>query len=205
MLWANQQIGSNKMKNRLLALAAAALLSGTAAVSAQGLSQDNSQSPKAQTKDQIARPAAQPGMGEDQKGSAGGDQNMQSPAREDRNMQRTQMQGEQRDQIQGEQRGPQGGQMLHGGEMRGVAPHTLTVEQKTKLRETVFRSGPRLTHINFRVGVGIRIPHTVRVVVVPQQIVAIYPEWAGNLYFTYGDEIVVVAPDTFEIVGVLPL
>ena len=46
------------MRNRLLALAAAALLSGTAAVSAQGLSQDQSQSPKSQTKDQIARPDA---------------------------------------------------------------------------------------------------------------------------------------------------
>jgi hypothetical protein len=95
--------------------------------------------------------------------------------------------------------------MLRGGEMRGGAPRALTVEQKTKLRETVFRSGPRLTNINFRVGVGVRIPNTVRVVAVPQEIVAIYPEWASDLYFTYGDEIVVVAPDTFEIIGVLPL
>jgi len=189
------------MKDHLLALAAAAFLSGTAAVSAQGLPRDNSQSPKAQTKDQIARPDAQPGMGEDQKGSGGGDQNVQSRS----NLKPTQVQSEQRDQVQGEQRGPQGGQMLHGGEMRGGAPHTLTVEQKTKLRETVFRGGPRLTHINFRVGVGVRIPHSVRVVAVPQEVVAIYPEWAGNLYFTYGDEIVVVAPDTYAIVGVLPL
>ena len=192
------------MKNRLLALAAAALLSGTAAVWAQGYSQDQSQSPKTQTKDQVARPDAQPGLGEDQKGStAGSDQNMQRP-REDRNLQRTQAPGE-RDQIQEKERGPQGGEMLRGGEMRGGAPHTLTVEQKTKLRETVFTRGPRLTHINFRVGVGVRIPRTVRVVAVPEEIVTIYPEWAGDLYFVYGDEIVVVAPGTFEIVGVLPL
>jgi Protein of unknown function (DUF1236) len=198
MLWANQQIRRNKMKNRLLALAAAALLSGTAAVSAQGLSQDNSQSPKTQTKDQVARPDAQPGMGEDQKGSTGGaDQNMQGPNKEDRNLQRTQ--------TTGEQRGPQGGEMLRGGEVRGGARHTLTIVQKTKLRETVFRTGPRLSHLSFRIGVGVRIPHTVRVVAVPEEIVAIYPEWSGDLFFTYGDEIVVVAPDTFEIVGVLPL
>ena len=189
------------MRNHLLALAAAALLSGTAAVSAQGLSQDNSQSPKTQTKDQVARPDAQPGMGEDQTGSpGGGGQNTRAPAREDRNMQRTQTQGEQR-----EERGPQGGEMLRGGEMRGGAPHALTVEQKTKLRETVFRSGPRLSHVTFRIGVGVRIPHTVRLVAVPEEIVAIYPEWSGDLFFTYGDEIVVVAPGTFEIVGVLPL
>src|SRR5205085_2455916 len=128
MLWANQQIRRNKMRNRLLALAAAALLSGTAAVSAQGLSQDNSQSPKTQTKDQVARPDAQPGMGEDQTGApGGGGQNTRTPAREDRSTQRSQMQGEQR-----EERGPQGGEMLRGGEMRGGAAHTLTVEQQTK-------------------------------------------------------------------------
>lgn len=184
------------MKNRLFALAAAALLSGTAAVWAQGYSQD--QSPKSQTKDQIARPDAQPGMGEDQKGSAGGqDQNMQGPNREDRNLQRTQ--------TQGEPRGPQGGEMLRGGEMRGGAPHALTVEQKTNLRETVLKSGPRLTHVTFRIGVGVHVPRTVRLVAVPQEVVAIYPEWASDLYFDYGDEIVIVDPGSFAIVGVLPL
>jgi hypothetical protein len=176
------------MKNHVLALAIAALLSGTAAASAQ----DVGQSPKSQTKDQIARPDAQPGAGEDQRGSAGGGEQVTQP-------------GGGSDQVQGEKRGPQGGQMLRGGEMRGGAPHVLTVEQKTKLRETVVRTGPRLTNINFRIGVGIAIPRSVRVVAVPQEIVAIYPEWASDLYFVYGDEIVVVAPDTFEIVGVLPL
>jgi hypothetical protein len=194
------------MKNRLLALAAAVLLSGTAAVSAQGLSQDNTQSPKSQTKDQVAKPDAQPGLGEDQKGSAGGgDQNTQPSKGTDRDLQRTQVQGEGRDQIQEKERGPQGGEMLRGGEMRGGASHALTVEQKTRLRETVVRTGPRLTNISFRIGVGVHIPHSVRVVAVPQEIVAIYPEWADDLYFVYGDEIVVVAPGTFEIVGVLPL
>lgn len=186
------------MKNRLFAFAAAALLSGTAAVWAQGNPQDQSQSPKSQTKDQIARPDAQPGMGEDQKGSAGGqDQNMQGPNREDRNLQRTQMQGE--------QRGPQGGEMLRGGEMRSGTHHTLTVEQKTNLRETVLKSGPRLSHVSFRIGVGVHVPRTVRLVAVPEEVVAIYPEWASDLYFDYGDEIVVVDPGSFAIVGVLPL
>jgi hypothetical protein len=189
------------MKHRLLALAATALLCGTAAVSAQ----DNSQSPKLQTKDQIARPDAQPGLGEDRNGSAGGgEQNVQPSNREDRNLQRTQMQGEERGQMQ-PQNGPRGGEMLRGGEMREGAPRTLTVEQKTKLRATVLQTGPKLTHVNFRIGVGAHVPRTVRLVVVPQQVVAIYPEWSGDLFFTYGDEIIVVAPDTLEIVGTLRL
>jgi len=191
------------MNNRFMALAAAALLSGTAAVWAQGAPQDQSQT-KTQTKDQMARPDAQPGLGEDQKGSAsGGGQTMQPPNREDRNLQP--VQGERRDQIQGEQRGPQGGQMLRGGEMRGGAPRTLTIEQKTNLRQTVLMAGPRLTHVNFRIGVGVRIPRTVQLVAVPQPILAIYPEWANYEYFAYGDEIVIVDPVTFAIISVLPL
>jgi hypothetical protein len=193
------------MKNRLFALAAAALLSGTAAVWAQGLPQDQSQSPKQQTKDQIARPDAQPGLGEDQKGAAGASQNMQGPNREDRDLQRTQMQGEQREQMRGEERGPQGGEMLRGGEMREGTHARLTVEQKTNLRETVLRAGPRLTHVNFRIGVGVHIPRSVHLVAVPQAIVSIYPEWANYEYFAYGDEVVIVDPATFAIVGVLPL
>lgn len=194
------------MKKRLFAIAAAALLSGTAAAWAQGMSQDQSQSPKTQTKDQMARPDAQPGAGEDQKGSAGGnDQNMQGPNREDRNLQRTQTGGD-RDRIQGEERGPQGGEMLRGGEtMRSGTHAKLTIEQKTNLRETVLRAGPRLTHVNFHIGVGVRIPRTVHLVAVPEAIIAIYPEWANYEYFAYGDEIVVVDPGTFAIVGVLPL
>ena len=181
------------MKNRLLALAAAALLSGTAAVSAQ----DNTQAPKSPTKDQIARPDAQPGPGEDRGSAGGADQDVK------RNIQRTQVQD--RDRVQGEERGPQGGEMLRGGEMRSHGHPTLTVEQKTNLRETVFKVGPKLTHVSFHVGVGVHVPRTVRLVAVPQEIVSIYPDWSGDLFFTYGDEIVVVAPGTMEIVGVLPL
>lgn len=192
------------MKNRLFAIATAALLSGTAAVWAQGAPQD--QNPKTQTKDQMARPDAQPGLGEDQKGSGGADQNMQGPNREDRNMRPAQSPGEQRDQIQGEQRGPQGGEMLRGGETMRGGPHArLTVEQRTNLRATVLRAGPRLRHVTFRIGVGARVPRSVHLVAVPQPIVAIYPEWASDLYFAYGDEVVVVDPATFAIVGVLPL
>ena len=194
------------MKNHIFALAAAALLSGTAAVWAQGLPQDQSQSPKTQTKDQMARPDAQPGVGEDQKGSAGGnDQSLQGPNREDRNLQRTQTGGD-RDRVQGEERGPQGGEMLRGGEtMRGGTHAKLTIEQKTNLRTTVLRAGPRLTHVNFHIGVGVRIPHTVRLVAVPQEILAIYPEWANYEYFAYGDEIVIVDPATLAIISVLAL
>jgi hypothetical protein len=82
----------------------------------------------------------------------------------------------------------------------------ITDVQKTKIKE-VFRGrpGPRLTHVTFRIGVGARIPRTVRIVAVPPEIVAIAPEWQGYSYFQTADEIVIVDPMSFGIVGVLPL
>jgi len=82
---------------------------------------------------------------------------------------------------------------------------TLSTEQKTQLRRDVImkRDAPRVENVNFTVRVGIGIPRTVRVVAVPEEIVAIYPEWNGFLYFVDGDEIVVVDPSTYFVVGVL--
>ena len=184
------------MRRPVLALAAAMFLSGATFAYAQGTPPDQSQ--KDQTKDQTEQPGARSGN---------------VPSREqkpsDRAMQNTQVQGGQsseHEQMQGGDRDRlQGGQMMRGGEVRGTGVRSLTIEQKTNLRETVLRSGPKVTHVSFRIGVGAVVPHSVRVIAVPQPILAIYPEWEGDLYFIYGDEIVVVAPDSMAIVGVLPL
>jgi hypothetical protein len=82
------------------------------------------------------------------------------------------------------------------GEQRtGDAGHkTLTVEQKTKVRETVLRGGsaPRVTSVNFNISVGTAVPTTVRVVEVPSVLIEYYPDWRGHLYFVYNDEIIIV-------------
>jgi hypothetical protein len=83
---------------------------------------------------------------------------------------------------------------------------TMTTAQRTRIREVVrVKSAPRLTNVSFRIGVGERIPRTVTVAVLPPEIVEIAPQWSGFSYFVYGDEIVVIDPMSFAIVGVLPL
>ena len=82
----------------------------------------------------------------------------------------------------------------------------LTTVQRTRIHDVIVRAhGPRLTNVTFRIGVGARIPRTVRVAVLPPEIVAIAPEWQGYSYFEYGDQIVIVDPMTFAIVATLPL
>jgi hypothetical protein len=71
---------------------------------------------------------------------------------------------------------------------------TLTVEQKTKVRETVLRGGnlPRVSSVNFNISVGTVVPTTVRVVELPPVLIEYYPDWRGYLYLVYNDEIIVV-------------
>jgi hypothetical protein len=65
--------------------------------------------------------------------------------------------------------------------------------------------GPRLgSNVNFDVTVGTRIPRNVHVVVLPEEIVRIVPEYRGYEYFLVGDEIVIVDPRTLEIVAIIP-
>jgi hypothetical protein len=69
---------------------------------------------------------------------------------------------------------------------------SLTSEQRTKIRQTVLSSGPRVSNVNFSLSVGTVVPTSVRVVAVPEVLVEIHPEWRGFLYFIVGDQIIIV-------------
>jgi hypothetical protein len=91
------------------------------------------------------------------------------------------------------------------------ASASLSTEQRTKIRETVIResNAPRLarTDLNINLSVGERIPRDrihIRPLPLPATIVEIEPQWRGYEYFLVGDEVVVVDPDTLEIVAVIP-
>src|SRR5216683_2628148 len=88
---------------------------------------------------------------------------------------------------------------------------SLSTEQRTKIRETVIResNAPRLARndLNINLSVGERIPRDrirIRPLPLPATIVEIEPQWRGYEYFLVGDEVVVVDPDTLEIVAVIP-
>ena len=137
--------------------------------------------------------------------------------------QRNQTQGQgRRDQDQQGQQGQQGqrsGQQSQQGQRDGSrdqtqgqgvgrgagAAVTLTTEQRTRIRETVFRGSnvPRVTNINFSINVGTVVPRTVKLVAVPRVIVDIHPEWRGFLYFVYEDEIIIVDSRSHKIVAIL--
>jgi len=58
-------------------------------------------------------------------------------------------------------------------------------------------------NVNFSISVGTRIPREVRYHPLPAEVVTIYPEWRGYNYVLVRDQIVVIDPETLEIVAIL--
>ena len=80
----------------------------------------------------------------------------------------------------------------------------LTGEQRTRIT-TVIRNEhvAPLTNVNFSISVGTRVPRDVTFHPLPADIVSIYPDWRGYEFVLVRDQIVVIDPQTFEIVAVL--
>jgi hypothetical protein len=94
-------------------------------------------------------------------------------------------------------------------ENRGAS--ALSTEQRSRIRTTVLgeRNAPRIAQsdININLRVGARIPRDrlhIRPLPLPQTVVEVEPRWRGYDYFLVGNEIVVVEPNTFEIVAIIP-
>lgn len=82
----------------------------------------------------------------------------------------------------------------------------LSVEQRTRIRQTVFARSdvPRVSNVNFNIAVGTVVPARVRVAAVPAAIVDIRPEFRNHLYFVVRDEIVIL-DNRRRIVAVIPV
>jgi hypothetical protein len=80
----------------------------------------------------------------------------------------------------------------------------ISTEQRTKIT-TVIRNEhvAPVTNVNFNISVGTRIPRDVSYHPLPAEVVTIYPEWRGYNYVLVRDQIIVIDPQTFEIVAVL--
>ena len=60
------------------------------------------------------------------------------------------------------------------------------------------------TNVNFNISVGTRVPREgITLHALPSRVVTIYPEWRSYKYILVKEEIVIIDPDTYEIVAVL--
>jgi Protein of unknown function (DUF1236) len=81
----------------------------------------------------------------------------------------------------------------------------LSTEQRTKITSVIRNEHVKsVDNVNFSVSVGTRVPREgVTFTTLPTEVVTIYPEWRGFKYILVRDEILVIDPNTYEIVAVL--
>jgi hypothetical protein len=68
----------------------------------------------------------------------------------------------------------------------------LTTEQRTKISSVIREQKVERVNLNVSVNVGTRIPSSVHVHPLPQQVFVIYPEWRGYDYILVGEQIVII-------------
>lgn len=81
----------------------------------------------------------------------------------------------------------------------------LSTEQRTQITSVIREEKVApVTNVNFSISVGTRIPREgITLHALPSRVVTIYPEWRTYKYVLVKDEIVIINPDTYEIVAVL--
>ena len=84
---------------------------------------------------------------------------------------------------------------------RSVGSATLSPDQKTRLHEVITGENvQRVNHADFALSVGTRVPNTVTFYDVPDTIVDILPQYRGFEYIIVRDDLVIIDPETLEIV-----
>ena len=203
-------------KSLMGAIAAAGLVAGTIAVSAQGTQSPGGGSAPAEKMDR-GSPGEERGTSrqEDQKASPRREDQKASPRREgqkatpQREGQKAAPQQEGQKaapQREGQKAAPQREGATQEGRTGGAGAE-LSTEQRTEVRQTILQSGnvPRVSRseVNINISVGTVVPRSVRLVSIPERIVRIRPAWRGFLYFVVEDEIIVVEPGSLKIVAVI--
>ena len=208
-------------KLRLLSTAAAVVLIGTAAASAQGMKQEEApgRAPAAQQNAPAEKVApaqkTAPALKSERKTSqttGQGSPDHMNAKPEERN-EKSEMKGKaegsanERNEHNGssERMGARKGSGHNATTGQGAAAGSakLSTEQRTKITTIIRGHKVAPAHLNIAVRVGARVPENVHFYPLPAEVVDIYPEWRGYDYILVGDEIVVIDPQTHEIVAVL--
>jgi hypothetical protein len=82
----------------------------------------------------------------------------------------------------------------------------ITQKEKTVIRERVIQRAPKRytrNEVNFNITVGTSVPDTYVIYDMPTAIIELVPEYQGYDYIVVGDVLLIIDPDTREIVDVV--
>jgi hypothetical protein len=95
----------------------------------------------------------------------------------------------------------------------GIKSETKAVQineqQRTKISQTIKQQNVNLrrvsrSDVSFTINVGAVVPRSVNLVVLPAPLIAIVPQFRGYLYIVVDNQLLIIHPQTYEIVAVLP-
>ena len=80
----------------------------------------------------------------------------------------------------------------------------ISAEQKTVIKNTIVETNVKPVDIDIKVSVGVSVPQTIELHPLPTKVVEILPAYRDYVYFVLADgRIVIVQPDTYEVVYIL--
>ena len=88
------------------------------------------------------------------------------------------------------------------GQPKVVGTAEKSPEHATRVSEILMKNA-RSENVNIDINVGVRVPESVTVYPMPEEVLAFAPEYRGDDYFIANDQVVFVAPDSHEIVGAI--
>jgi hypothetical protein len=93
------------------------------------------------------------------------------------------------------------------GKASGGKSVQLSETQRSQVKDIVVkdRNVARVDNVNFNINIGVAVPRTVHVAVLPVDIVEIVPEYRGFDYVIVGNQLLIIDPNTMLIVEVLPV
>jgi hypothetical protein len=81
----------------------------------------------------------------------------------------------------------------------------ISQQQRTTVRERLSKHAQsnRVTNVNFDIRVGVHVPRSVTLHVLPPEVIEIVPQYRGYRYVYVGEEILIIDPSDYVIVAVL--
>ena len=82
----------------------------------------------------------------------------------------------------------------------------LSQEQKTRVHAIVVKeSSARVENVDFSLSVGTVVPRHIKLVTLPAELVEIVPQYRSYRFIIVRDEILIIDPNTFRIVAIIPV
>ncbi len=80
----------------------------------------------------------------------------------------------------------------------------VSEEERTKIQQSVNVDEARVRDVNFNVTIGSTVPRRVNLHPLPQTIISMNPRWRNYRYVVVENEIVIINPQTYRVVEVIP-